>query len=76
MRLGAGTAVQYAPLVQNTTDGVSRITIENVSDETAMCVETSYYNEGGLTPVAVDPPGPAPTTITSQSIGRASFRQY
>ncbi len=58
LRLGAGTAVHYAPLVQNTAGSVSRVSIENASDETAMCVETSYYPEGVLTPVAVDPPGP------------------
>ena len=60
LRLGAGTAVQYLPLVQNTASQVSRISIENASDETAMCVETSYYAAGALSPVAVDPPGPTP----------------
>ena len=58
LRLGAGSSTQYAPIVQNTFSYVSRISIENGSDEAEACIEISYYHEDALQPAAVDPPGP------------------
>ena len=58
LRLGNQSPVQYAPIVQNLTTAVSRISIENASDRKDACVETTYYYEGALTPAVVDPPAP------------------
>ncbi len=58
LRLGAGSSTQYAPIVQSTTDAVSRLSIENARDDAEACVQTSYYQEGSLLPIFVDPPGP------------------
>jgi hypothetical protein len=60
LRLGTPTSRHFAPLVQNTADFVSRISVENTSDEAAACVELRYYAEGGMAPVAVDPASPSP----------------
>ena len=58
LRLGPDSPVQYAPIVQNTFTHVSRLSIQNTSDELDACVEIRYYQEGALRPAAVDPPGP------------------
>lgn len=58
LRLGSGSHTQYAPIVQNTSNYVSRISVENSSDESDSCIEISYYREGDLQPQAVDPPSP------------------
>ncbi len=60
LRLGTGSSTQYAPIVQNTSTYVSRISVENGSDEADACIEISYYHEDALQPAAVDPPGPTP----------------
>ena len=57
LRLGRGSPALYAPLVQNTTEYVSRLSIENPSDVHDACVEILYYPQGSTTPAAVDPPG-------------------
>src|SRR5690606_36753152 len=59
MRLGSSTARHAAPIVQNTNDFVSRISVENTSASRAACIEIAYYGEGSLTPVAVDPRQPS-----------------
>ena len=58
LRLGAGSDTQYAPLVQNTFTYVSRISLENASDEFEGCFQILYYHDDALLPAAVDPPGP------------------
>jgi len=58
LRLGGGSSRQFLPVVQNTSAYVSRITIENTSDEADACFQVTYYRQGSLSPVATDPPGP------------------
>ena len=60
LRMGAGSPVQYAPLVQNTAAFVSRLSIENSSADNAGCFEIRYYSEGATVAAVVDPPGPTP----------------
>lgn len=57
LRLGSPTPQQYAPLVVNDDEFVSRLTIENTSSDRPACVEIRYFDEGSLAPVAIDPPG-------------------
>ncbi|MDA0365747.1 MAG: hypothetical protein O3B31_11820 [Chloroflexi bacterium] len=57
LRLGSSTPVQYAPLVVNNDEFVSRLTVENTSSLNPACVEIRYFVEGGLAPVTIDPPG-------------------
>jgi hypothetical protein len=47
----------YTPIVQNTDEYVSRLSIENPSDEHDACIEIRYYPQGSTTPAVVDPPG-------------------
>ena len=58
LRLGPGSPAQYSPIVQNTFTHVSRLSIQNTSDELDACIEIRYYHEGALSPAAIDPPGP------------------
>ncbi len=60
LRLGSPTPSQYAPLVVNTKDYVSRLTIENTSADKAACVQLRYYPEGKMAPAAQDPPAGTP----------------
>ena len=60
LRLGAGSPVQYAPVVQRSAGYVSRLSIENTSDTQDACFQIAYYAEGVSGAVAVDPPGPTP----------------
>ena len=55
LRLGRGTAGMVFPIVQNTDQWVSRISIDNTSDTAAACVEIRYWTQGQSTPVAIDP---------------------
>ena len=55
LRLGAGTSMQYAPLVQNDDLYVSRLSIQNVSEDRDACIEVRYYAEGSLTAIVIDP---------------------
>ena len=57
LRLGGGGDTQYAPIVQNTAQYVSRMSVQNTSDELEACIQIAYYAEGALRPAAVDPPG-------------------
>lgn len=56
LRLSVGSAAQYAPIVQNTPDYVSRLSITNLSDEHAACFQILYFREGSPLPI-LDPPG-------------------
>jgi len=58
LRLGAGSSLQYAPIVQNTSTYVSRISVQNTSADRDGCFEIAYYPQGSLQAAAVDPPGP------------------
>lgn len=58
LRLGSPTPKQYAPLVVNTNDYVSRLTVENTSADAAACVQIRYYPEGKMAPAVIDPPAP------------------
>ena len=58
LRLGSGSPEQYAPIVQNTAEYVSRISVENASEDLDGCFELRFYQQGAATPAAVDPPGP------------------
>ena len=60
LRLGTGRPTFYAPIVQNTSRYVSRISIENLSEDETACVGLVYYAEGQLQPAVFDPPGPTP----------------
>lgn len=60
LRLGRGSFTLYAPIVQNTETYVSRLSIENPSDEHDACIEIRYYPQGSTTPEVVDPPEAAP----------------
>ncbi len=59
LRLGAGTDVHYLPIVQDTERYISRITVQNASDDHAICVEISYYDSGDTSPMTVDPRTPS-----------------
>ncbi|MQA01012.1 MAG: hypothetical protein GEU80_17140 [Dehalococcoidia bacterium] len=59
LRLASGTSRLLAPIVQNTEGYASRISVENVSDVDAACVEITYYGDGQLDPAAVDPASPS-----------------
>ena len=59
LRLTIGSSSQYAPIVQNTADYVSRLSIANLSDEHAACFQIVYHDEGPAAPI-VDPPGRTP----------------
>ncbi|MXZ46461.1 MAG: hypothetical protein F4Z08_05635 [Chloroflexi bacterium] len=56
LRLSVGSQAQYAPIVQNTAEYVSRLSVANLSDEHAACFQILYYDEGATEPI-VDPPG-------------------
>ena len=56
LRLSVGSQAQYAPIVQNTAEYVSRLSVANLSDEHAACFQILYYDEGSTEPI-VDPPG-------------------
>lgn len=56
LRLTVGTAAQYAPIVQNTDEYVSRLSVANLSEDHAACFQILYFNEGSTQPI-VDPPG-------------------
>ena len=56
LRLTVGSAAQYAPIVQNTPEYVSRLSVVNLSDEHAACFQILYFNEGSARPT-LDPPG-------------------
>ncbi len=58
LRLGRGTAGMAFPIVQNTDQWMSRISVQNTSDRPA-CVELRYWTQGQATPVAIDPPSRA-----------------
>ena len=58
LRLGGGSSRQYVPIVQNTNEAVSRLSVQNTSDEADACFQITYYRQGSLAPVAVDPSGP------------------
>jgi len=45
----------YLPLIQNTTNFVSRIAVQNSSDLRSACVQLIFYEDGMLFPVAVEP---------------------
>jgi len=59
LRLGSSGGQQFLPIVENTADTVSRITIENSSDTNAACVAVRYYQPGSLSAIAVDPVAPS-----------------
>lgn len=59
LRLGPGTARHALPWVANTGSQVSRIVVENVSEDAPACAQVLYYPEGGSTPT-VDPATPSP----------------
>ncbi|MSP22076.1 MAG: hypothetical protein EXR66_03525 [Dehalococcoidia bacterium] len=58
LRLGGGSSIQYAPLVDNTESIGSRITVQNTSSSDEACFELSFYAVGAGVATAVDPPGP------------------
>ncbi|MEZ4501818.1 MAG: hypothetical protein R3C39_04280 [Dehalococcoidia bacterium] len=58
LRLGGGSSRQFVPIVQNTNAYVSRLTVQNTSDESDACFQITYYRQGSLSPVATDPSGP------------------
>lgn len=58
LRLGAGTDVHFLPIVQDTERYISRITVQNPSEDHAICIELSYYESGSTVPVATDPATP------------------
>jgi hypothetical protein len=60
MRLGRGTAGMVFPIVQNTDQYVSRMTIQNGSDTSDACVEVRYWAQSVATVAAIDPPVPGP----------------
>ena len=60
LRLSVGSDAQYAPIVQRSPEYVSRLSIENTSDEHAACFEILYYSEGVRGAAAIDPPAPTP----------------
>ena len=53
--LGSSGGNLYLPLIQNTADFVSRIAVQNSSDLRAACVQLIFYEDGMLSPVAVEP---------------------
>jgi len=60
LRHAGNTDRQYLPLVQNMDTYVSRISIENTSEDRAACVAISYYGTGSSAAAVVDPPGSTP----------------
>ena len=58
MRLGRGTAGMAFPIVQNTDEFVSRISIENTSDTRDACVELRFWAQGAGAATTIDPAGP------------------
>ena len=59
LRLGAGTNVHFLPIVQDTARYVSRITVQNPSEDNAICVELRYYEVGSTSPTTIDPSRPS-----------------
>ena len=55
LRLGAGTAEHFLPIVVNNADHVSRIVIENTSDSADACVQVLYYADAQLSSGIADP---------------------
>jgi hypothetical protein len=55
LRLGLGTATHYLPWVVNHAQFVSRIVIENTSDEHYACAQIAFYAEGQAAAVAQSP---------------------
>jgi hypothetical protein len=58
LRLGRGTPGLAFPIVQNTDAWVSRISVQNTSENADACVEIRYWAEGQATATAIDPPSP------------------
>ena len=59
MRLGRGSAGLAFPIVQNTDQYVSRLSIQNASDTADACVEIRYWAQGSGAVTAIDPSGPS-----------------
>lgn len=59
LRLGAGVAEYFLPLVVNNASHVSRISVENTSDTADACVQILYYPDGTLSPGTADPSSPS-----------------
>ena len=55
LRLGAGTDVHFLPIVQDNDRYVSRITVQNPSEDHSICVQIQYYAPGNTAPVTTDP---------------------
>ena len=58
LKLGRGTPTLYLPIVQNSAQYVSRISVQNSSDTSDACIQIEYWAEGAATVTAIDPPGP------------------
>ncbi len=58
LRLGPGTPRHALPWVVNSVGQVSRIVVENTSEDALACVQILYYSEGGSTPT-IDPASPS-----------------
>lgn len=58
LRLGRGTSMAYLPFVESNDQQVSRISVQNTSDNAEACVEIRYWAQGASSVTAVDPPGP------------------
>lgn len=57
--LGGGVPEHYLPWVVNDEEHVSRIVVENTSEDLAACVEIVYYSQGSLSEGVTDPPSPS-----------------
>ncbi len=60
LRLGAGVAEYFLPIVVNNAEHVSRIVVENTSDSAEACVEILYYADGVLSSGQRDPAAGTP----------------
>ncbi len=55
LRIGTGTSTHFLPWVVNETTYVSRIVIENTSEDDYACVEIAYYADGQSSAATVSP---------------------
>jgi len=59
LRLGPGSSQHLLPWVVNSLGYVSRVVVQNTSEDDGTCVQIVYYNGGQTQPTLVDPQTPS-----------------
>lgn len=58
--VGSGGTLHYLPWVANNAAYVSRISVQNTSEDFSACVQLSYYRDGSTSVAAIDPASASP----------------